>query len=54
MDAITRLAEALKFLNEEVRANLIELKAQNKRIENLEYELEMVKSELSRMVRVRQ
>ena len=51
---IRDIVEGLDILIRKVQANNHELKAQNKRIENLEYELEMVKSELSRRGKVRQ
>lgn len=46
---VDELIETLTSILRKVKANQLELEAQNKRIENLEYELEMVKSVLSRM-----
>jgi hypothetical protein len=53
MYIVGELIETLTFVIREVKANHLELEAQNKHIENLVYELEMIKSELSRMKKVR-
>lgn len=53
MYIVGELIETLTFVIREVKANHLELEAQNKHIENLVYELEMIKSELSRMNKVR-